>query len=297
MYYHQDSVVFLNGKWLKANEATAGLFSQTLHYGNGVFEGIRAYGTPTGTKIFKAKEHFDRLHYSAAKMNIKIGYSSEELTEIAYQLLAKNNLKNAYIRPLVYLGESMMLSNSEDVYVLLSAWEWGRFLGSSNLLKAMVSSYQKQSPKTGPVDAKICGQYTNSILASMEAKSKGFDEALLMDENGNVAEGPGSNFFFEKDEVLYTPRKENILPGITRATVISYAEELGYKVVEKNFTPEDLINADSAFFTGTATEVAGIKSLGGYDFKMDWEDSIGHSLFLMYRQGVTNDEYRDFTLV
>lgn len=296
MYFNRDTVLFLNGKWLKAMEAMGDPFSQTLHYGNGVFEGIRAYETPMGPHIFKAREHFDRLHYSAAKMFIEIPYSSEELTEIAYQLLNKNQLTSAYIRPLVYLGANMSLTETNEVYMLMAAWHWGRYLGN-DLLRVMVSSYEKQSPNSVPVDAKICGHYTNSILATMEAKSKGFDEALLLDAQGYVAEGPGANFFYEKDEVLYTPPLGNILPGITRATIICYAKEMGYKVVEKLFTAEELMQADAAFFTGTAAEVIGIKSVGGHEFIMDWEDTIAYSLFLMYRQRVANNEYRDFTLV
>ncbi|MDH3709962.1 MAG: branched-chain amino acid transaminase [Cyclobacteriaceae bacterium] len=296
MYFNRDSVIFLDGNWLKASELVGDLFSQTLHYGNGVFEGIRAYQTPEGPHIFKAKEHFDRLHYSASKMFIEIPYKTEELVEIAYQLLKKNNLQNAYIRPLVYLGANMALTETKEVYVLMAAWEWGRYLGNDPL-KVMISSYEKQSPKSVPVDAKICGHYTNSILATMEAKSKGFDEALILDAEGNIAEGPGANFFFEKDEVLYTPNLGNILPGITRATVMDYAKEMGYRVIEKVVKPEELMEADAAFFTGTATEIAGIKSIGGHEFKLDWEDTIAYSLFLMYRQRVVNNEFRDFTLV
>ena len=296
MYFNRDSVLFLNGKWLKATDAMGNLFSQTLHYGNGAFDGLRAYETRTGPQIFKAKEHFERLHHSASKMYIKLDYTAEELTEIAYQLLDKNKLNNAYIRPLIYLGPNMELTKTKDVYLLMAAWEWEPYLGN-DLLRVMVSSYQKPSPNAMPVDAKICGNYTNSILATMEAKSKGFDEALLLDSDGYVTEGPGANFFYEKDEVLYTPPEGNIFPGITRSTVISYALEMGYKVKEKNFTAEELVEADTAFFTGTAAEIAGIKSIGGHDFSMDWEDTVAYSLFLMYRQRVGNNEFRDFTLV
>jgi branched-chain amino acid aminotransferase len=296
MYFNRDTVLFLNGQWLKATEAMGDLFSQTLHYGNGVFEGMRAYETPEGPHIFKAQAHLQRLKESAEKIYIELPYEVDELQEIAYQLLKKNNLRNAYIRPLVYLGANMKLTSTNEVYLLMAAWEWGRYLGNG-LLKVMVSSYEKHSPKSLPVDAKICGNYTNSILATMEAKSKGFDEALILDHQGFVAEGPGANFFYEKDEVLYTPPSGNIFPGITRATIIEYAREMGYQVVEKLFTPEELMEADAAFFTGTAAEVAGIKSIGGHDFPMEWEETVAYSLFLMYRQRVVNNEFRDFTLV
>ncbi len=296
MYFSRDNVFYLNGKWLNATDAMGNLFSQTLHYGNGAFDGLRAYATNTGPQIFKAKQHFDRLHYSASKMSIDIDHTSEDLIEIAHQLLSKNRLNNAYIRPLVYLGADTELSETKEVFLLMAAWEWERYLGS-DLLKVMISSYEKPSHESIPADTKIYGHYTNSILATMEAKSKGFDEALLLNSDGYVTEGPGANFFYEKDEVLYTPPAGDILPGITRATVISYAREIGYKVVEKQFTAEELVDADAAFFTGTAAEIAGIKSIGGHDFAMDWEDTVAYSLFLMYRQRVVNNEYRDFTLV
>jgi len=233
MYFNRDSVLFLNGKWLKATDAMGNLFSQTLHYGNGVFEGLRAYETSTGPQIFKAKEHFDRLHYSTSMMSNELDYTSEELIEIAHQLLKTNHLNNAYIRPMVCFGDNM--TETKEVYLLMAAWEWGRSLGK-DLLKVMVSSYEKPAANSIPVDTKICGHYTNMILATMEAKSKGFDEALLLNSDGYVTEGPGANFFYEKDEILYTPPAGDILPGITRATVISYAREMGYRVVEKKFT-------------------------------------------------------------
>lgn len=296
MYYKENTTVFLNGKWLKAKDATTDLYAQTLHYGNGVFEGIRSYNTEDGVKIFKAKEHYDRLLYSANKMHIKLNYTSEQLTDLTYELLEKNNLKDAYIRPLVFLGANMSLKPTEEVNVFLCAWEWGKYLGS-DLLNIMTSSYQRPNPKSCHVDAKVVGHYTNSILATTEAKQKGFDEALLLDANGNVAEGPGANFFYEKDGVLYTSPLGNILPGITRATVLELAKELKFDVVEKYFTPEDVKGADGAFFTGTAAEVAGIGSLDGINFKFKWEDTMGYVLANMYKQRVAFREYNSFYLV
>lgn len=296
MYYNENTTVFLNGKWLKAKDATTDLYAQTLHYGNGVFEGIRSYNTEDGVKIFKAKEHYDRLLYSAHKMHIKLNYSSEQLIDLTYELLEKNNLKDAYIRPLVYLGANMSLQPTDEVNVFLCAWEWGKYLGS-DLLNIMTSSYQRPNPKSCHVDAKVVGHYTNSILATTEAKQKGFDEALLLDANGNVAEGPGANFFYEKDGVLYTSPLGNILPGITRATVLELAKELKFEVEEKYFTPEDVKGADGAFFTGTAAEVAGIGSLDGINFKLKWEDTMGYVLANMYKQRVAFREYNSFYLV
>ena len=296
MYFNRNTIMFLNGKWLKATDSTGNLFSQTLHHGNGVYDGLRAYETGTGPQIFKAMEHFRRLHYSASTMSIELEYTPEELTHIAYQLLQRNNLGNAYIRPLICKGHSTPEDDRPEVYIIMAAWEWERYLGD-DLLRVMISSYQKEAPGSIPADTKVCGNYTNSVLAAMEAKSKGFDDALLLDTDGYVTEGTGVNFFYEKDEILYTPPRGCIVPGITRSTVMSYARELGYKVVEKKFKAEELIEADAAFFTGTSAEIAGIKSIGGHDFAMEGEETVAYSLFLMYRQRVINNEFRDFTLV
>lgn len=296
MYHNENTIIFLNGKWLKAKEAKTDLYAQTLHYGSGVFEGIRSYSTKDGVQVFKAKEHYDRLLYSANKMHIKLGYSSEQLINLTYELLEKNNLKDAYIRPLVYLGANMSLQPTEEVNVFLCAWEWGRYLGDK-LLNVMTSSYQRPNPKSCYVDAKVVGHYTNSILATTEAKQKGFDEALLLDANGNVAEGSGANFFYEKNGVLYTPSLGNILPGITRATVIDLAKELGFQLEEKFFTPDDVKGADGAFFTGTATEVVGIESLDKVKFKLNWEDTMGAELAKIYKHKVSSKKYKGFDLV
>ncbi len=296
MYYNNNTLVFFDGKWLKANELMVSPFVQTLHYGSGVFEGIRSYATPDGTRIFKSKEHYKRLLYSAEKMHLKISYTEEELTYLSYQLLEKNSLSNAYLRPLVFSGENMSLTPTEEVHVLLCAWEWEKYLGSK-LLNLMTSSYQRPNPKSCHVDTKVTGHYVNSILATTEAKQKGFDEALLLDANGFVAEGPGANFFFEKNNVIYTPPLGNILPGITRATMFELCEELEFKLVEKYFTIDDVKGADSAFFTGTAAEVAGIKSLDNVSFKLKWEDSLGSLLQAKYTRRVAFNEYSNFSIL
>ncbi|MBO3697100.1 branched-chain amino acid transaminase [Roseivirga sp. E12] len=283
MYYNDNTIVFLDGQWLKANDAKGSLFSQTLHYGSGVFEGIRSYDANGEAMIFKAEEHYERLLYSARKMHIKCDYSVEELTNHSYELLRKNDLKNAYIRPLLYLGENMTLHTVDKVHLMLCGWEWGKYLGDS-LLNVMVSSYERPNPKAVPVEAKVTGHYTNSILATTEAKAKGFDEALLLDRNGSVAEGSGANFFFEKEGVLYTPPLGNILPGITRLTAMDIAGEMGIEVREEYFPPEVVKGADGAFFTGTAAEIAGIGYLDGSPFKLDWKDTIGYKISERYKE-------------
>ena len=296
MYYNQDSIVFLDGKWIQASEAQASLYNQTMHYGNGVFEGIRAYQNADGCNVFKAKDHFERLHYSATKMHIDLPYSVEELIHISYELLDKNDLTDAYIRPLAYLGANMSLNPTDEVHVFMAAWKWEKYLGDKPL-KVMVSSYQRPNPRSCHVEAKVVGHYTNSILATTEAKKLGYDEALLLDMHGNVAEGPGANFFVEKEGILYTPPAGNILPGITRATVMELAKDLGIHVTEKHMTMEEVYSADNAFFAGTASEIAPIESINGEKFKGSWLDSAGHSLYLMYRQKVRYNEYQGLTIV
>lgn len=296
MYYTENTILFLDGKWVKAKDASLTLYNQSLHYGNAVFEGIRSYDTEDGTLIFKSKEHYDRLHFSAEKMEISLPYTSEELTNISYELLDRNGLKDAYLRPLVYSDENMSLMPMDQSHVLLCAWEWGRYLGDS-LLRLMTSSFQRPNPKSCFVEAKVTGHYTNSILATSEAKKKGFDEALLLDMNGHVAEGPGANFFYEKDEVLYTAPLGNILPGITRQTIFELTAEMGYEIREQFFTPKDVYQADGAFFTGTAAEVAGIQSLDGKKFNLDWEDTMGCELSRAYNNRVQKKEYKNFELV
>lgn len=291
MYYTDETIVFLNGEYVKAKDAKVGLYNQTMHYGNGVFEGIRSYETPDGTRIFKAKEHYDRLHYSADKMHISLHYSSEELEQITYRLLEMNGLSDAYIRPLVFLGENMSLTHTDEVNVVIMVWEWGKYLGDK-MLKVMLSSYQRPNPKACHVQAKVVGHYTNSILATTEAKQKGFDEALLTDINGNVAEGPGANFFFEKDGKLVTAPLGNILSGITRATVFELAQELGVEIEERFFKPEELLNADAAFFCGTAAEVIGIEQFNDFSFPMSWEDSNSYLVQRMYKRRVAANEYQ-----
>lgn len=296
MYFHSDSTVFLDGNWIKATNANGSLYNQTMHYGYGVFDGMRSYKNADGCNIFKAKDHFDRLICSAGKLGIKIPYTSEELERIAYRLLEKNNLYTAYIRPLVFMGPNMELNTDSDVHVFLAAWPWKKYLGNQPI-NVMVSQYLKPGEKHTAVNAKIVGNYTNSILASTQAKNLGYDEALMLDEEGYVAEGPASNFFYEKDDTLYTPTTRYALPGITRKTIMQLAKEWGIDVVEKNITLEEVYQSDHAFFTGTATEITPIGTVNGENMKKNWEDSHAYTLYMMYRQQVMNNEYQGLTIV
>lgn len=295
MYYNNNSVILLNGEFKKANSATTDLYGQTLHYGYGVFEGIRSYQTENGTRIFKAKEHYERLKRSCELINIPFSYDTEELIEQTYRLLKKNNFSDAYIRPLVFCDPNMSLTRPNAVSLMICAWEWGAYLGNKQL-RLMISSYCRPHRSSTKIEAKACGHYVNSILASTEAKDKGFDEALLLDCEGYLAEGPGANLFFEKDRVLYTPQKGNILPGITRSTVLEICKELNIEVKQGKYKPEAIKDADAAFFCGTAAEIIGIASIDGNKFTTDWSTSLGNIIQNAYRLKVHEKEFLSLIL-
>jgi branched-chain amino acid aminotransferase len=286
-YYHNNTIIYLNGAYVKAAEATTDFFGQSLHYGYAVFEGIRSYQTAGGeTKIFKPTEHYERLKNSALALNLPYHWNVDELTEATYEVLSQNNLQNAYIRPIVYAPANMSFNPNNESYIMIAAWEMGLFLGEK-LLRVMTSSFQRPNPKGFRIEAKASGHYVNSILASQEAKAKGFDEALLTDMNGYVAEGPGANVFFEKNGKLYTPPTGNILPGITRATVIEICKDMNIPVEERLFTTDELKQADSAFFCGTAAEVIGWQSFDEAVFPAKWENTIGRRIQQAYKNRVT----------
>jgi len=291
MYYNTNTFIYLNGEIVKAAEAKIDLYSQTLHYGYGVFEGIRSYKTTSGkTKIFKEDEHFERLKNSANALNLPYQWTAKELIKASYEILDKNNQQDAYIRPLVYAPANMSFNPNTQSFIVIETWEMQPFLGEK-LLRVMTSSFERPNPKGFKIEAKATGHYVNSILASQEAKAKGFDEALLNDMNGFIAEGPGANVFMEKDRVLYTPQLGNILPGITRATVLEICETLDIPVVEKQITTSEMHGADAAFFCGTAAEVIGMESLDNIPFKKQWEDTLGIQIQNAYKNLVVEKEF------
>lgn len=287
MYYDENTFIYLNGEILKASEAKIDLYGQTMHYGYGVFEGIRSYKTVSGeTKIFKEEAHYERLKKSANALNLPYAWSNEELIKATYEILSLNNLQDAYIRPLVFAPANMSFGLNKESFITIETWKMEPFLGNK-LLHVMASSFERPNPKGFKIEAKATGHYVNSILASQEAKANGFDEALLKDGNGFIAEGPGANFFVEKEGVLYTPQIGNILPGITRDTVLKISSQLGIPVIEKQITLEETHGADSAFFCGTATEIIGISTLDKIPFKKEWEDSLGIIIQKKYKELVT----------
>jgi branched-chain amino acid aminotransferase len=280
-YFTENTTIFYDGHYLRATDAHTNLYAQTLHYGYGVFEGIRSYATDEGAQIFKATEHYERLIRSCDLLGIPFGYSVEELTEISYNVLEANGFSDAYIRPLVLCDPNMSLVNGQNSRLFIAAWQWGAYLGEK-LQRLKISTYCRPHPRSIHIEAKAVGHYVNSILATSEAKRAGFDEALLLDCEGFLAEGPGANLFFEKDGTLYTPALGHILPGVTRATVLEICAELDIPCEEGRYTPEDIFEADGAFYCGTGAEVVGIQSIDNKKFRKEWPDTLGSRIREVY---------------
>jgi branched-chain amino acid aminotransferase len=255
-----------------------------------VFEGIRAYDTENGVKLFKGLAHYERLKRSCELVNIPLNYSAQELVDITHEVLEKNGFKDAYIRPLVFCDPNMSLTRPNNVSVMICAWEWGAYLGDKQL-RLTISSYCRPHPRSIKIEAKVCGHYVNSILAATEAKDRGYDEALLLDSDGFLAEGPGANMFFEKNRVIYTPQRGNILPGLTRETVLEICATLGISVQEGLYTPDKIRNADSAFYCGTAAEIIGIASVDETVFTKPWSETIGSKIQKAYQLAVVEKDY------
>jgi branched-chain amino acid aminotransferase len=292
-YYNENTLVWLNGGFVKAAEAKLDFYSQSLHYGYSVFEGIRSYKTHSGeTRIFKAAEHYDRLRNSAMAINMPYHWTTEALTFATYELLGRNGLQDAYIRPVVYASNNMSFVRNTESFIIIEVWEMLPFLGDK-LLRVFTSNFQRPNPKAFKIHAKAAGHYVNSLLASQEAKANGYDEALLTDMNGYVAEGPGANMFFEKNGKLFTPAAGNILTGITRATVLELCSQLGIPVEEKQCTLDELKRADAAFFCGTAAEVVGWESLDDTVFPIAWNETVSKRIQEAYLETVRTDDKVD----
>ena len=255
--------IWLNGNFQPFDETNVHLLSNTLHYGMGVFEGVRAYETPEGGAIFRLNDHTKRLFDAASKVNIKIPYSIDELCDAQKESMAKNNLLEGYIRPIVFLGSESMGLRSQDslsVNVAIACWEWPSYMdpeAKKNGISVIKSPYQQYD---NPLysNNKIIGTYVNSIMAVNDAISKGAEEAILMDKNGHISEGSGENLFIVKNSRLATPTTDFCLNGITRQSVISIANDLNFEIEEKDLTFDDLLNADEAFYSGTAVEITPI---------------------------------------
>lgn len=269
MFLNTDSkFIWMNGDFQPFNNTNIHLLSNTLHYGMGVFEGVRAYETKDGGAIFRLIEHTERLFTAASKINITIPFSSDELCQAQVDTMSKNKLTEGYIRPIVFLGNESMGLRSQDslsVNVAIACWEWPSYMdpeAKKNGISVVKSPFQQYD---NPLysNNKIIGTYVNSIMAVNDAISKGAEEAILMDKNGYISEGSGENLFIVKNSKLITPTTDFCLNGITRQSVISIAKNLNYSVEEKNLSFEDLLDADEAFYSGTAVEITPISTVDG----------------------------------
>ncbi len=260
-------MIWFDGDLVPWNEAKVHVLTHTLHYGLGVFEGIRAYECHDGRPaVFRNMDHIKRLYSSARIGQMKIPFSQEDMRKAIFKVLIANRLKEAYIRPIAFIGDGVMGVNPKDnpIRVAIAAYPWGAYLGDDGLTKgirAKISSYTRMHVNTHMTKAKICGNYVNSVMAKLEVTSMGYDEALMLDTEGYVSEGSGENIFIVRNGVLKTPPLTSILEGITRNTAIEIAEDEGVKVEFERFTRDELYIADEAFFTGTAAEITPIREV------------------------------------
>ncbi len=263
----RDGLIWFDGEMVPWREANVHVLTHTLHYGMGVFEGVRAYKTDKdGTAIFRLGEHTDRLFDSAKIMRMNIPFSKQEISDAQIRSVAENNLESAYLRPMCFYGSEGMGLRADNLktHAIVAAWEWGSYLGEENMkqgLRIKTSSFTRHHVNISMCKAKANGHYINSMLALQEALTDGYDEALLLDNEGYVAEGSGENIFIIKDGVIYTPDLTSALNGITRNTIMTLANDLGYEVKEKRITRDEIYIADEAFFSGTAAEVTPIREL------------------------------------
>ncbi|MGX5660777.1 branched-chain amino acid transaminase [Castellaniella ginsengisoli] len=264
----RDGVIWYDGKLVPWRDATTHVLTHSLHYGLSVFEGVRAYRTDHGTAIFRLEDHTKRLFNSAHIYQMKIPFSREAISEAQIEVVRRNELESCYIRPLVFYGsEKMGVSpKGASVHVAIAAWAWGAYLGEDALkqgIRVKISSFARQHVNVTMPRAKIASTYANSILANAEALDHGYDEAILLDTQGFVAEGSGENLFIVRDGVVYEPDIACALTGITRASIHQIAADLGLRVESRRLTRDDLYIADEAFFTGTAAEVTPIREIDG----------------------------------
>ncbi|OIO73048.1 MAG: branched chain amino acid aminotransferase [Zetaproteobacteria bacterium CG_4_9_14_3_um_filter_49_83] len=267
-FANREGVIWFDGQMVPWKDAKVHVLTHTLHYGMGVFEGVRAYKAEQGTAIFRLHEHTDRLFRSAKIMNMPMPFSKDEINAAQCAAVKENGLESAYIRPMVFYGSEGMGLRADNLktHVIVAAWNWGAYLGDEGInhgIRIRTSSFTRHHVNISMCKAKANGNYISSMLALSDALRDGYDEALFLDVDGFVAEGSGENFFMIRNGVIYTPELTSALDGITRETVMKLADELGYKVVVKRITRDEVYVADEAFFTGTAAEVTPIRELDG----------------------------------
>jgi branched-chain amino acid aminotransferase len=260
-------LIWMNGEFVAWEDAKVHVLTHSLHYGTGVFEGIRAYETERGTGIFRHHDHLERLERSARLYYMDLPYSKEQLREATHELIVRNGFKSCYIRPLVFRGHGPMGLNplENPVEAAIAVWEWGAYLGEEGKrsgVRARVSSWRRISAESLVPHSKACGQYLNSVLAKIESLKAGYEEAILLDDKGNVSEGTGENVFIVKDGVIYTPpQAASILDGINRKSVMQIARDLGYELIERDIARAELALADEVFLTGTAAELTPMREI------------------------------------
>lgn len=287
----QDGWIWFNGELVPWRDAQVHILTHTLHYGLGVFEGVRAYKTPSGPCIFRLEDHTRRLHNSAHILRIKIPFSEEEINAAQKTVIIKNELEEGYLRPVCFLGSESMGLRATDlsVHVAVAAWPWPNYMdpeAKDRGIRVRTSSYTRHHVNSTMCKAKATGNYTNSMLALQEALDSGCDEALLLDNEGYVVEGSGENLFMVRDGKLYTPALTSCLDGITRNTIMTFAEELGTPATEKQITRDELYIADEVFFTGTAAEVVPIREIDGRTIAKGTKGPLTDKLQTMYFQQV-----------
>ena len=286
-YGDRDGFIWMDGVFVPAREAKIHILSHALHYASAVFEGERAYNG----KVFKLREHTDRLHKSAEILGFQIPYTAEQINEATAELLKKNNLTNAYVRPIAWRGCMNMgvaTPNKNDIHLALTCWEWPSYFSPearAKGIKLMWSPWKRPSPETAPTAAKAAGLYMICTISKNMAEEKGFSDALFLDWRGQVAEATGANIFIVKDGALFTPIPDCFLDGITRRTVIALARELGYTVTEKVIMPDELSKADEVFLVGTAVEVTPVGQIGDWTFT---PGKVTHSLIDAYTKLVNS---------
>ncbi|MGE4241303.1 branched-chain amino acid transaminase [Ramlibacter sp.] len=263
----RDGKIWMDGELVDWRDAKIHVLTHTLHYGCGVFEGVRAYDTVDGTAVFRMHDHTERFANSAKILRMPLPFSKEQLNEATREVVRVNKLESCYIRPLAWIGSQKLgvSPKGNQIHVMIAAWAWGAYLGEEGLkngIRVKTSSYTRHHVNITMTQAKAVSNYSNSILANMEALDDGYDEALLLDSSGFVSEGAGENVFIVKNGVIYTPDlSAGALNGITRNTVFAIARDLGLEIVQKRITRDEVYIADEAFFTGTAAEVTPIREL------------------------------------
>ncbi|MFP4075079.1 MAG: branched-chain amino acid transaminase [Halochromatium sp.] len=287
----RDGLIWHDGKMVPWREAQVHVLTHTLHYGMGVFEGVRAYETARGSAIFRLHEHTARLFNSAHILGMKMPYDRETLDEAQCLAVRENGLRSAYIRPMCFYGSEGMGLRADNlqVHCIVAAWDWGSYLGEENIkhgIRVRVSSFTRHHVNATMCRAKANGNYMNSMMALQEAVRDGYDEALLLDAEGYVTEGSGENVFLVREGVLYTPELTSALDGITRRTIMTLADQIGLEVVTKRITRDEVYIADEAFFTGTAAEVTPIRSVDGREIGSGTRGPITEHLQSMYFDAV-----------